>query len=113
MVALVTDGAQRPEVPPTEALPGPGTFAGYPEYIMLMEHCWHQDPAARPTFTQVCLQRLLSCVLAYDEHKYDAVLLCCCNPQQLTVIHARYISKSQGLPRLCRCMVSNNLYLFK
>lgn len=55
VVALVTDGAQRPDVPPRESLPGPGDFDGYPEYIMLMEQCWHQDPAARPTFTQVCL----------------------------------------------------------
>ena len=55
VVALVTDGAQRPDVPPVEDLPGPGGFDGYPEYIMLMEQCWHQDPAARPTFTQVCV----------------------------------------------------------
>lgn len=55
MVALVTEGAQRPELPAPEDLPGTGTFAGYSEYIMLMEQCWHQDPAARPTFAQVCM----------------------------------------------------------
>lgn len=54
VVALVTDGAQRPDIPAVENLPGPGNFDGYPEYITLMEQCWHQDPAARPTFTQVC-----------------------------------------------------------
>ena len=53
MVALVTEGAQRPELPAPEDLPGSGTFAGYSEYIMLMEQCWDQDPAARPTFAQV------------------------------------------------------------
>jgi hypothetical protein len=52
-VALVTEGAQRPELPAPEDLPGTGTFAGYSEYIMLMEQCWDQDPAARPTFAQV------------------------------------------------------------
>lgn len=54
VVALVTEGAQRPELPAPKDLPGTGTFAGYSEYIMLMEQCWHQDPAARPTFAQVC-----------------------------------------------------------
>ena len=55
VVALVTEGAQRPELPAPEDLPGTGTFAGYSEYIMLMEQCWDQDPAARPTFAQVCI----------------------------------------------------------
>lgn len=53
VVALVTEGAQRPELPAPKDLPGTGTFAGYSEYIMLMEQCWDQDPAARPTFAQV------------------------------------------------------------
>lgn len=53
VVALVTEGAQRPELPAPKDLPGSGTFAGYSEYIMLMEQCWHQDAAARPTFAQV------------------------------------------------------------
>ena len=53
VVALVTEGAQRPELPAPEDLPGTGAFAGYSEYIMLMEQCWDQDPAARPTFAQV------------------------------------------------------------
>ncbi len=52
-MALVTEGAQRPELPAPEDLPGTGGFAGYSEYIMLMEQCWDQDPAARPTFAQV------------------------------------------------------------
>lgn len=55
VVALVTEGAQRPELPAPADLPGTGTFAGYSEYIMLMEQCWDQDPAARPTFAQVCI----------------------------------------------------------
>ena len=49
----MTEGAQRPELPAPEDLPGTGTFAGYSEYIMLMEQCWDQDAAARPTFAQV------------------------------------------------------------
>ena len=58
VVALVTEGAQRPELPAPNDLPGSGTFAGYSEYIMLMEQCWHQDPAARPTFAQVHISGL-------------------------------------------------------
>lgn len=49
----MTEGAQRPELPAPEDLRGTGAFAGYSEYIMLMEQCWDQDPAARPTFAQV------------------------------------------------------------
>lgn len=62
VVALVTEGAQRPELPAFENLPGSGPFAGYSEYLMLMEQCWHQDPAARPTFAQVItvLRKLLA-----------------------------------------------------
>lgn len=52
----MTEGAQRPEVPPFEDLPGTGSFAGYSEYILLMEQCWHQDAAARPTFAQVSVK---------------------------------------------------------
>ena len=55
VVALVTEGAQRPELPAPEDLPGSGSFEGYSEYILLMEQCWDQDPAARPTFAQVTL----------------------------------------------------------
>ena len=39
VVALVTDGGQRPEIPPLEALPTPG-FEGLREYIELMQSCW-------------------------------------------------------------------------
>lgn len=34
-------------------LPG-GTFVGYDEYVALMERCWVEKPADRPTFEQVC-----------------------------------------------------------
>lgn len=49
VVAMVTDGQQRPEIPPPEALPC-GDFAGLHEYMALMCDCWAQDAAKRPTF---------------------------------------------------------------
>ena len=46
----------RPAIPPLETLPGPDAkpFAGLGRYIELMQACWHQDPAARPSFAEVC-----------------------------------------------------------
>lgn len=41
VVALVTEGQQRPEIPPADALPGRG-FAGYEDYCALMRDCWAQ-----------------------------------------------------------------------
>ena len=32
-------------------LPG-GTFNGYDAYVALMQRCWAEDPAERPTFEQ-------------------------------------------------------------
>ena len=92
VVALVTEGAQRPELPAPNDLPGTGTFAGFSEYIMLMEQCWHQDPAARPTFAQVPFPGLntvaadvlhqLACSAAHACFHACAMwlcfLLCCC-----------------------------------
>ncbi|KAK9830425.1 hypothetical protein WJX72_011709 [[Myrmecia] bisecta] len=49
VVALVTEGQQRPEIPPIEALPSRG-FPGLNDYLALMKHCWAQDPEERPTF---------------------------------------------------------------
>ena len=75
VVALVTEGAQRPELPAPEALPGSGTFEGYSEYIMLMEQCWDQDPAARPTFAQVSPPAFLQTILPLLHNKqYVAVM---------------------------------------
>lgn len=47
--------ASRPEVPPREELPGPdsATFSGLDAYLQLMEACWAQDPATRPSFEEV------------------------------------------------------------
>ena len=44
---------QRPEVPPSGALPG-GGFRDLPAYAALMRACWAQEPAARPaSFAEV------------------------------------------------------------
>ena len=44
---------QRPEVPPTTALPG-GGFGDLPAYAALMRACWAQEPGARPaSFAEV------------------------------------------------------------
>ena len=54
VVALVTEGQQRPELPPKEDMPGDSrSFAGLDEYIQLMNRCWHQVPESRPTFAEV------------------------------------------------------------
>jgi serine/threonine protein kinase len=52
VVALVTEGAQRPEIPAPEDLPGCKGFPGLDEYVELMKRCWHQVPEERPTFAQ-------------------------------------------------------------
>ena len=86
VVALVTDGAQRPDVPAVEDLPGPGNFGGYPEYIMLMEQCWHQDPAARPTFTQVTLSFCRAAAAA----PAPAANVCCCGCTKVPCFRRMY-----------------------
>ena len=44
---------QRPEVPPTGALPG-GGFRDLAAYVALVRACWAQEPAARPaSFAEV------------------------------------------------------------
>lgn len=54
VVALVTEGQQRPELPSKEDMPGDSrSFAGLDEYIQLMHRCWHQVPESRPTFAEV------------------------------------------------------------
>ena len=54
---------QRLPIPDRAALPGPDTlrFAGLSGFIVLMQRCWAQEPAARPDFGEVvaCLRRLL------------------------------------------------------
>ena len=43
---------QRLPFPPPEQLPG-GTFEGLEGYCALIERCWAQDPAQRPTFAAI------------------------------------------------------------
>jgi serine/threonine protein kinase len=61
VVAMVTENAKRPEVPPHEELPT-GTFSKEGEYLALMHECWAQDPAQRPTFAAIIsrLRRMLA-----------------------------------------------------
>lgn len=53
----VAEGGRLP-IPPRVELPGADTptFAGLDRYISLMQRCWAQDPAERPTFNQVALE---------------------------------------------------------
>eukprot|EP00887_Chlorella_sp_A99_P002763 scaffold6.g2763.t1 len=51
IAALVRDG-QRPPIPPPEECAG---FVACADYVRLMTACWAQDPAARPTFDDVCV----------------------------------------------------------
>lgn len=45
-------GGGRLHIPPPEELPG-GGFPGLGAYIQLMQQCWSQEPADRPTFGAV------------------------------------------------------------
>jgi serine/threonine protein kinase len=52
VVAMVTEKALRPDIPPPEAMPSAG-FHGLPQYIALMQACWAQNPEERPKFAEV------------------------------------------------------------
>ena len=58
LIKHIMDGG-RLDVPLPSAAPGPGFASGqaaYDAYVALMQHCWAQDPAARPGFTEVTRQ---------------------------------------------------------
>ena len=42
VVAMVTDGHQRPEIPQEGSRPSNSSFPGMPEYVRLMQSCWEQ-----------------------------------------------------------------------
>ena len=42
VVAMVTDGHQRPEIPQEGSRPSSSSFPGMPEYVRLMQSCWEQ-----------------------------------------------------------------------
>lgn len=54
LINLLMNGG-RLEIPPRERLPGEDTpsFAGLDDYISLLQRCWVQEPADRPTFHQI------------------------------------------------------------
>lgn len=64
VVAMVTEGKQRPEVPQAAALPC-GDFPGLAEYVALMRDCWAQDAAMRPTFGTVITRLRCVCMHMY------------------------------------------------
>ena len=47
VVAMVTDGHQRPEIPPDSVCPSPA-FPGMDKYVQLMQDCWKQVRCAAP-----------------------------------------------------------------
>lgn len=52
IVIEVVDRKARPEVPDKSRLPGE-PLCLHTEYVELMEECWAQAPAARPSFEHV------------------------------------------------------------
>ncbi len=54
IVGHVLAGKRLP-LPSPEELPGPGSasWAGLPAYVELLEQCWSQQPADRPSFVQI------------------------------------------------------------
>ena len=54
LVTMVAEGG-RLAIPQPEELPGPGSgsFEGMPAYVALMQRCWAQDPAGRPSFEDI------------------------------------------------------------
>ena len=52
IVIEVADRKARPEVPDKSQLPGE-PLSLHTEYVELVEECWAQDPAARPSFEQI------------------------------------------------------------
>lgn len=55
IVLAVVDRKQRPGVPPPDAVQG-GPPLQYDEYVQLMQQCWAQEPASRPSFDAVIRQ---------------------------------------------------------
>ena len=76
VVALVTEGSARPEIPPVEAQPSK-TFPGYEDYVKLMQRCWAQDPEARPDFTQIisALRKLLASEMQLRQREEKATIM--------------------------------------
>lgn len=71
VVAMITEGRQRPEIPKhsMDSLPG-GTFMEMSKYTELMEVCWAQDPAERPSFASIISS--LRAMLATETHRVRA-----------------------------------------
>ncbi|KAK9814855.1 hypothetical protein WJX73_000289 [Symbiochloris irregularis] len=74
VVALVTEGHQRPDVPTREASRGTG-FEGYDAYCSLMRDCWAQEATDRPTFEEVIvrMRKLLEEELGRRQHSVRAM----------------------------------------
>lgn len=70
VVALVTEGQQRPDIPAAGAHPG-GAFQAFEAYCSLMQDCWAQEASVRPCFAAVIgrVRKLLEEELARKQQK--------------------------------------------
>ena len=48
----ISERKLRPDIPSLDELPG-GAFPDLPQYITLLEACWHEDPEQRPSFETI------------------------------------------------------------
>lgn len=52
IMVSISERKLRPDIPPLDELPG-GAFPDLPQYITLLEACWHEDPDQRPSFETI------------------------------------------------------------
>lgn len=58
MLPVMISGGQRPEIPAQHEAWDSDTasWAGYGTYVALLQRCWAQDPAKRPSFEEIAVE---------------------------------------------------------